>query len=150
MERALRQGAVPEERDSDATVSTKSGGRRRADRDRQAGRHDAVRAENADTGVRDVHGATTTPVGTGVLAHQLREHAERRKALCEAMPVAAMGRGDDVRGAQRPACADGRSLLAGREMDETRYLAVAIERSHPLFEAPDHQHPAVHFHQVIV
>ena len=125
------------------------GGRRRSDGDRQPGRHDAIRPEDADAGIGNVHGATTTPVGAGVLAHQLREHPERSEAFGEAVPMAAMGRGDDVGRAQGPACPNGRSLLAGREMDEPGYLAVAIERGHSLLEAADHQHAAVHLEQVV-
>jgi hypothetical protein len=34
-------------------------------------------------------------------------------------------------------------------MDEPRYLAVAVERRHPLFEASDEEHAAVHLEQVV-
>ncbi len=81
VEGALREGTVPEEGDSDTPVGPKPGGGGRTDGDRQAGRDDAVRTENADARVRDMHGATATPVGPGVLAHQLREHAEGCEAL---------------------------------------------------------------------
>jgi hypothetical protein len=35
-------------------------------------------------------------------------------------------------------------------MDESGYLAVAIQRSHSLFEAANHQHAAVHLEKVSV
>ena len=47
-------------------------------------------------------------------------------------------------GPQRPAGADGRRLLPDREVDEAGDLAVAVERGHPLLEAADQQHPALH------
>ena len=43
---------------------------------------------------------------------------------------------------------DGRRLLPDREVDEAGDLTVAIEGGHPLFEAPDQQHPAVHLEEV--
>ena len=73
---------------------------------------------------------------------------ERIEALGQAVPVAAVGRGDDVGRRERPAGADGRRLLADREMDEAGYLAVAVEPRHPLLEAPDHQHPPMHLEEV--
>jgi hypothetical protein len=52
-------------------------------------------------------------------------------------------------GPQRPARAHGRRLLPDREVHEAGDLAVAIEGGHPLFEAADQQHPAVHLDEVV-
>ena len=99
-------------------------------------------------GIRDVHRAAAAAVGAAVLGHQLGEHAERVEALGQAVAVAAMSRGDDVVGAQRPAGADSRGFLADREVDEARDLAVAVERGDALLEAADDEHPAVHLDQL--
>jgi hypothetical protein len=34
-------------------------------------------------------------------------------------------------------------------MDKTRHLAVAVQRGHPLLEAPDEEHTAVHLDEVV-
>ena len=87
-------------------------------------------------------------VGALVLAHQLGEHAERVEALGQAVAVAAVGRGDDVGGAQRPARPHGGRLLPDREVHEPGDLAVAVERGDPLLEPADQQHAPVHLDQV--
>ena len=55
--------------------------------------------------------------------------------------VRAVGRGDHVAGLERAAGADGDRLLADREVDEARYLAVAVALLDGLLESPDHEHP---------
>ena len=43
---------------------------------------------------------------------------------------------------------DRRRLLPDREVDEAGDQAVAVEGGHPLLEAADQQHPALHLEQV--
>ena len=148
VEGALRRRAVAEEGHRHAAVGPQLRRRRRPHRDRQARGHDAVGAEDPELRVGDVHGAAAAAVGALVLAHQLGEHPGRVQALGQAVAVAAVGRGDDVGGPKRPARADGRRLLPDREVDEAGDLAVAVERGHPLLEAADQQHPAVHLEEV--
>ena len=62
VERALRRRAVAEERHRDAAVGAELGGRRRADRDRHAGGHDPVGAEDPELGIGDVHRAAAAAV----------------------------------------------------------------------------------------
>jgi NAD(P)-dependent dehydrogenase (short-subunit alcohol dehydrogenase family) len=62
--------------------------------------------------------------------------------------MTAMGRGDDVGRPQWPARADGGRFLSDREVHEAGDFAVAIKGRDALFEATDHQHPAVHFKKV--
>ena len=87
-------------------------------------------------------------VGALVLAHQLGEHPERVQALGQAVAVTAVGGGDGVGRAQRPARPDGRRLLPDREVHEAGDLTVAVEGGHPLFEPTDQQHPPVHLEEV--
>ena len=128
MERALRRGAVTEERDGHRVVAAQPGGVRRAHGDRDPGRDDAVGAEDADRRIGDVHRTASTTVGPSVLGHQLGEHADGIEPLGQAVPVPAVGGGDHVVGPERPARADRRRLLADREVNEARYLAVAVQR----------------------
>ncbi len=74
VEGALRHRAVTEEGHRDAPVAPELRGRGRPRRDRHAGRHDAVGAEDPELRVGDVHGPTPAAVRALVLAHQLGEH----------------------------------------------------------------------------
>ena len=148
VERSLCHRPVTEERDGHTAVAPELGRRRRPGRNRQAGGHDAVGAEDPELGVGDVHGAAAAAIRALVLAHQLGEHPGRVQTLGQAVTMTAMGRGDDVRGTQGPAGSDGRRLLPGGEMDEAGDLAVAVERRHALLEAADHEHAALHLGQI--
>ncbi len=148
VERALGGRAVAEERHGDAAVGAELGRGRRADRDRHPRRDDPVGTEDPEPRVGDVHRAAATAVRPLVLAHQFGEHPERVETLGQAVSVAPVGRGDDVSGTEGPACAHGCRLLPDREVDETGDLSVAVERGHPLLEAADHQHPAVHLAEI--
>ena len=148
MERALCRRAVAEERHRHAPVGSQLGGRGGAHGDRQTRGHDAVRTEDPDPGVCDVHGATATAVRPLVLAHQLGEHPGRIQALGEAVSVSTVGRRDHIGRAQRPAGADRSRLLPDGEMHESRHLAVPIQVGNPLFEAANHQHAALHLNEV--
>ena len=143
MERALRHRAVAEERHHDTAVGAELGRGRGADRDRQAGGHDAVGTEDADGGIGDVHRAPASAVRARVLGHQLGEHPERVEPLRQAVAVTAMGRRDHVGRGEWPARAHGRCFLPDREVHEARDLRVAVQRGHPLLEPADHEHPSM-------
>ena len=130
---------APSPKNATATVAVGAelGGRGCSDRDRQAGGHDPVGAEDPDVRVGDVHRAAAAPVGALVLPHQLGEHPEGGQALGQAVTVAAMGRRDDVLGSKGPARPDGRRLLTDGQVDEAGHLAVAVQRGYPLLEPPD-------------
>ena len=117
--------------------------------DRKPGGHDAVRAEDAQPGVGDVHGPAATSVGSLVLGHQLGEHAQRVQALGQAVAVAAVRRGDHVVAPQGPARPDGGRLLADGEVHEAGDQTVAVEVGHALLEPADEQHLALHLDQVV-
>ena len=148
VERALRRRAVTEEGHRDAAVRPELRRRRRAHGDGQARGDDAVRPEDPELRVGDVHGAPAAAVRALVLPHQLGEHADRVQALGQAVAVPAVRGGDDVRRAQRPARPDRRRLLPDGEVHEAGDLPVAVERGDPLLEPPDDQHPAVHLDEV--
>jgi hypothetical protein len=61
-----------------------------------------------------------------------------------------MGGRDHVGRKEGPARTYGRSLLTGREMDESWYLTVAIEPGYSILEASNQQHSTVHLHEVVV
>ena len=149
VERALGHRTVAEEGHGDAAVGPQLRRRRRPDGDGQAGRHDAVRPEDPERRVGDVHRAPAAAVGALVPGHQLGEHPERVQPLGQAVAVAAMGRGDDVGGPERPAGPHRGRLLPDRQVDEPGHLARSVQRGHPLLEPPDHQHPPVHLEQVV-
>ena len=148
VERALRRRPVAEEGHGDAAISSQLGCGGGAHGDRRPGGDDPVGPEDADPRVGDVHRTAPAAVRTPVLAHQLAEHPERVEALGQAVPVAPMGRGDHVIGSEGPARTHGGGLLSGGEVDEAGDLAVAVERRHPLLEATDHQHAAVHLDEL--
>ena len=121
VERALRDGAVAEERDRDAcrrrAAAPRSPRRRRsAGRRRRCRWRRRCRASGSAMCIEPPRPA----VGAVVLGHQLGEHAERVEALGQAVAVAAVGRGDDVGRPERPARADRGRLLADRQVHEAR------------------------------
>ena len=148
VERALRGGTVAEERHRDRVLVAEPGRGRCAHRDGQAGRHDAVGAEDPELRVGDVHRAATAPVGPLVPPHQLGEHPDRVEALGQAVPVTAVGRGDDVAGPQGPAGADGGRFLPDGEVDEAGHQPVAVELGDALLEATDQHHAPLQLHQL--
>ncbi len=148
MEGAVGHRAVAEERDRHAGVAPQLRGRRCTHRDRQAGPHDPVGAEDADRRIGDVHRAPAPAIRALLLGHQLGEHPERVETLREAVTMAAMRGRDHVRRAEWPTRADGRCFLPDRQVDEARHLAVAVQRSHALLEPADHEHPPVHLDEV--
>ena len=147
MEGPLRRGPVTEEGNGHAVFTAELRRSRGADGDRKAGRDDAIGPEDPELGIGDVHRAAPAPVGSLGAAHQLGEHPERLEPLGQAVAVAAVGGGDDVVGSQRPAGADGRRLLADRQVHEAGDQAVAVEVGDPLFEAADQHHATVHLEQ---
>ena len=94
--------------------------------------------------VGDVHRTALAAAIAGLLAEQLGEHAVDGGALGEAVPVAAMGRGDVVVPPQRLACADCDRLLTDVEVREAGHLRAAIEVVHRLLERADPDHLRVH------
>ena len=105
---------------------------------------DAVRAEHALLDVGDVHRAALALADAGLPAHQLGRHAGDVDALGDAVAVAAVGAGDEVRVAEVRAHADRDRLLTGVEVDEARDLTVGELPHGRLLEGADQHHPLVH------
>jgi hypothetical protein len=148
VEGAVGYRAVTEKRHRHRAVASQQGCRRGSHRDRQAGRDDAVGAEDPDRRIGDVHRARAPAVRALVLGHELGEHPGRVETFREAVAVATMGRGDHVVRAEWPARADGRRLLSDREVHEPRYLTVAVQRCDAFLEPSDHEHPPMHLEEV--
>ena len=140
--------AVSEERDHHAVLAASGERVGGADRDRQAGSDDAVRAENADRRSGDVHRPTPASAGARLLAHQLGQHPTRVESLGEHVTVPAMGRGDDVIGPGVEQRADGAGLLTDRRVHEAGDLPVLVEHGDALLHPADDGHPEVGVEQL--
>ena len=149
MERTLGRRPVTEERHDDGVALSQLGRHRGAVGDRKARRNDAVRTEDAQSGVGDVHGSAAASVRSGVLGHEFGEHPLWVETLGQTVAVAAVGRGDHVLAPEWPAGPDGGRLLADGEMHETGNQPIAVEVGHPLFEPSDQQHLAQHLDEIV-
>ncbi len=145
---ALRGRAVSEERDGHAVTAPDLRRRRRTDGDREAGRHDAVRAEDPELRVRDVHRTAPAPVGPPLAGHELREHPEGVETLGQAVAVPPVRGRDHVVGPQPPAGSHGGGFLSDRQVHESRHQAVAVEHGDTLLEPPDPHHAAMHLQEI--
>ena len=148
VERALCHRAIAEERHHHAVISPQLGRGGGAHRDREAGGHDPVGAEDADPGIGDVHRAAASAIRTRVLRHELGEHPRRVETLRQAVAVPAMRRCDHVGGRERPARTHRGRFLSDGQVHEAGDLAVAVQRGDPLLEPTDQQHPPVHLDEI--
>ena len=151
MERALGHRAVAEEGHRDAAVGPQLGRGRRADGDRQAGADDAVGPEDPEGRVGDVHRAAPAAVRAA-----RPWPSARRTSPSGSRPLARQWpwpRWVDVMTSAGPSGQQAPTADASWPIDrwtKPGHLAVAVERGHPLLEAPDHQHPPVHLEEVVV
>ena len=113
---------------------------RGADRDRDAARHHAVRAEHADGKIRDVHRAALAAAIAVRAAVKLRHHALRVGALGDGVAVAAMVRRDAVVDAQIDADAGRDRFLPDRDMQRPRDFARLVRLERGLLEGADARH----------
>ena len=116
---------------------------RRADRRGDAAADEAVRAEQADRGVVEMHRAAAAAAAAVVLAVKLGHQHARVHALGQRMAVAAMGRGDPVGRPQVGADARRGRLLADVEMQEAGRLALAAGDLRRELELPQQHHGPV-------
>src|ERR1044071_2516279 len=110
---ALVRSAIAAEADCDGTVALVLRGEGGAHRDWRAAGNDAVRAEDAEVEVGDVHRAAFAVAVAGRPAVDLGEHLADVAALCDAVAVAAVGAGDAIGRIQVGANADRDCLLTG-------------------------------------
>ena len=144
VEKALAERAVAEEAHRDLAAAAHLRRERGARRDAGGAADDGVGAEVARLGIGDVHRAALAATVAGLLAEQFREHAVDRGALGEAVPVAAVGAGDEVVAMQGLADADRHGLLADVEVGQARHLRALVQLVHLLLEGPDLRHLPEH------
>ena len=112
MKRPAGRRAVAEEHHRHLVGASNLAGERGAGPRADAARDDAVGAEDVSREVGDVHGAALGAAASGGAAEQLRHHALHRRALREAVAVAAVGAEHVVVVAQVGAHSDRDRLLA--------------------------------------
>src|SRR5262249_33089398 len=115
---------VTEEGDADVVAALGARAHAHADRVTDAGRHDAVRAEQADRTVVQMHGPAATAAAAVALAEQLGHQDLRIHSLRQRMAVPAMRRGDPVGRSQMRADADRGRFLADVEVQEAGRLTL--------------------------
>ena len=135
--------AVAEESDADRAVAAHLVGQRRAGADADAGADDAVRAEDVEVEVGDVHRAAEAFAIAGDAPHQLGHHLGERGALGDAVAVAAMMAHDEIVLAERGAGARGHRLLPDVAVGRPLHQAFLEQVDHALVEAADAQHGPV-------
>ena len=111
--------------------------------DSGAAANDCVGAQVAGGGIGDVHRAALALAVSRFLAEQFGEHAIGRRALGQAVPVAAMRAGDVIVLAQRLANTDRHGFLADIEMRETRHDGARVKVIDLLFEQANGHHLAI-------
>ncbi|MPM87233.1 hypothetical protein SDC9_134328 [bioreactor metagenome] len=90
-----------------------------------------------------MHGPAPAPAVPGFLAEQLRHGKVRPGALCKAVPVSPVGRGDIVRRPQGKARAHAAGLLSHIQMDIARQLAAGKAVGGLRFKGPNQRHPPI-------
>jgi hypothetical protein len=132
--------AVAEEGDGDGPRPLDAAREPGAHRERDAGADDAVRAEDAEPGVRDVHGPALAVAEPRGAPEELREHPRGIRALGDAVAVPAVRGRDPVARLERGTRAGGDRLLADGDVDEAVDVAVAEVTAHTLLERADARH----------
>ena len=149
VEQPLPQRALAEEAHGHPAGLEVFGREGRARGDARAAADDGVGAQVAGAGVGDVHRPALALAVAGFLAEQLREHQVRRRALGQAVTVAAVGAGHVIVLAQRLAHADGDRLFPDVEVGQTRHQRARVEIVDPFLEQPDGHHLAVEPQQLV-
>jgi hypothetical protein len=147
MESALVIGAVAEETHHHAVLMLALHRERRADRDRHASAHDAIRPQVAPAHVGNVHGAAASAAIARLLAEKLRKHTLRIRPFADAMAVAAVRGGDVVVIGERQCRANGARLLADGEVHGAVDQPTHVRLLSALLETPHENHLAQGFAQ---
>ena len=147
---ALFGRAVAEETDRDLIGLPGLGRQPGPARQRRPAAHDAVRPQHPLVHVGDVHGAALTLTDAGRLAVQLGHHALHVHTLGDAVAVAAVRGGHEVRVGQIRADADRHGLFPGVQMHEAGNLPLAELDLDAVLELPDGLHPFVHPQQGVL
>ncbi len=140
VEGALVDRAFAEEGDGDAFLAQQLAREARADREREAGADDRVRADDPVGGVRHVHRAALAAAEAIGAGEELGHHPVDVDALRQAVAVATVGGRQVVAVAQCDTDACGDPLLAQGGVDEAGDVTVPIELGDPGLEGADQGH----------
>ena len=119
----------------------------RAAGQRRAAADDAIGAEHSFRKVGDVHRTALAAADARVLAENFRHHPMHVASLGDAVPVAAMRRGDMVGLGEMHAHAHRRRLLPGIEMGVARNVAARHLGADAILEDANGPHCAVRLQQ---
>src|ERR1700678_3864567 len=106
----------------------------RAGGDSHAAAYDRIRAQVAGCRIGNVHRSAFTAAITGFLTQQLGEHSIGRRALGQAMSVAAVCAGDVIIDAQRFADAHRHGFFAAVKVRQTGHESPRVKFVHLLFK----------------
>ena len=141
VEPAMIDGAVTEEGDRDVVLAARAGADAGTDGMADPGGDDAVRPEQADASVVEMHGAAAPAAASVALDRRARPSALRGDTpLAKRVAVPAMRGRDPVGRPEMRAYADSGRLLADVEMQEAGRLALAAGDLRGAFETPQEHH----------
>ncbi len=127
VEYPLIQRAVAEKTARHLSSAANLAGIGRAGGDADASADDAVRAQNAEVEIGDVHRAALAVTITRGLAQEFGHHRRRLAAFGEAMPVPAMRAGNVVVAPERGTRADRHGLLADVHMRRAPHPTLHVQ-----------------------
>ena len=140
VETAVVGGTVTEEGNADIVAPLLASADADADGVANAGRDDAVGAEQTDGAIVEMHGAAAAAANAVGLAEQLRHHTAGIGALGKRVAVAAMRRRDPIGAAQMRADADAGRFFADVEVQEARGFTLAAGDLRDAFKTPQEHH----------
>ena len=144
VEDPLVGGPVPVERDRDPVLAPEPRRHHRPRRVGDAGAHEPVAPQHVEVEVGDVHRAALAAAVAVRAPEELRHHRPDVRALGDAVPVAAVGAGDEIVIRQVEEGADRDPLLPHAGVGGAVDLPVAEEGDEALLEGADTPHEAVH------
>src|ERR1700678_2800730 len=144
IQHALSQRAFTEKANRD--LSRFQGFRRKggACGDANTSANDGIRSQIPRGGIGDVHRTALSAAVSSFFSQQFRKHQLRRRALGEAVTVAAMRTGDVIIGAQCFANSHGDRFLSDVKVRQARHQRARVQFIHIFFEQADGRHLPVH------
>ena len=144
VEDPLVGGPVPVERDRDPALAPEPRRHHRPRRVGDAGADEPVAPEHVEVEVGDVHRPALAAAVAVRAPEELRHHRPDVRALRDAVPVAAVGAGDEVVVREIEEGADRDPFLPHAGVGGAVDLALAEEGDEALLEGADAPHEAVH------
>src|SRR5215469_4723110 len=137
---SLAEGAFSKEADGDPVASQALGGESCAGRNAHAAPDNGVGSKIARVRIGNMHRSALSAAISGFLAQQFGEHAIRRCALRQTVPVPAMRARDVVIPPQRAASADGNGFFPAVQVRQSGHERPRVQLVHLLFEQTDAHH----------